>query len=97
VDDVVTANILSVINAQNKPQTINIGTGEQTSVIQLLQVIQSCLPNLEFLSPIHQPPRAGDVLHSQANIRKAESYLSYKPQVSLKEGIQRTIEWFNRQ
>lgn len=97
VDDVVTANILSVINAQNKPQTINIGTGEQTSVIQLLQVIQSCLPNLEFLSPIQQPPRAGDVLHSQANIHKAESYLGYKPQVSLKEGIQRTIEWFNRQ
>ena len=31
---------------------------------------------------------------TSANIEKAESLLGWKPQVSLEEGIDRTIEWY---
>jgi nucleoside-diphosphate-sugar epimerase len=96
VEDVVTANILSAANSGHKPQAINIGSGKRTSIIQLLQIVQSCLPDIPPIPPIHKPPRTGDVLHSQANIQKAEVYLGYKPRVTLRDGIQKTIEWFRR-
>lgn len=38
--------------------------------------------------------RAGDVKHSLADITQAAQVLGYKPLVSFKEGLERTIEWY---
>jgi len=44
------------------------------------------------LAPIHQPPRAGDVRRSQANIERARAELGYVPRVSFREGLAKTIK-----
>ena len=46
---------------------------------------------VEFL-----PARPGDVPHSQADVTLATRLLAYKPQVDVKEGLQRTLAYYQR-
>lgn len=40
------------------------------------------------------PARLGDVLHSQADITLARRDFNFRPHVSFKEGLARTLEWY---
>ena len=41
----------------------------------------------------HHPPRPGDIRDSWADLTKAERLLGYRPQISLEEGLRRTVEF----
>ena len=43
------------------------------------------------------PPRPGDILHSQADIAKAEKFFGWKPVINFPEGIAKTVAWYQRQ
>jgi UDP-N-acetylglucosamine 4-epimerase len=43
---------------------------------------------------INRDFRAGDVLHSQADISKAQSMLGYKPEYTISTGIEKAIVWY---
>ena len=43
----------------------------------------------------YQQPRVGDVRHSLADISRARELLGYQPTVGLREGLRRTIDWWN--
>ena len=40
------------------------------------------------------PPRTGDILHSQADVSLARKHLGYEPLVNYEEGLRRTWEWY---
>jgi len=42
----------------------------------------------------YDPPRPGDILHSQADISLARKHLAYEPLVNYEEGLRRTWEWY---
>ena len=42
----------------------------------------------------YEPPRTGDIRHSQADIALPEKMLGYKPLVHFEEGLQRTWAWY---
>ena len=42
----------------------------------------------------HAPARAGDVRDSLADLTRARALLGYRPAVSLREGLRRTVESF---
>jgi len=93
VDNAVYANILA-LTTNNKNcfgQVFNIGTGEQTTILELFNLIKNEL-NIS-INPIFSDKRIGDVPHSLADISKASSYLGYIPMVSFKEGIVKTITY----
>ena len=98
VDDVVAANLRAAITKDTAALGLvyNIGTGEATSLTTLYQTVKDVLagvrPGLKFLAPDYQPPRAGDIMHSVADIRKSARLLGYKPQLTLREGLQRMLE-----
>ncbi len=46
------------------------------------------------VEPSHEPPRAGDVRDSMADITVARALLGYEPQVDLEEGLRRSIEYY---
>jgi len=46
------------------------------------------------VEPVYEDPRPGEVRHSQASIEKARDAFGYDPQVEIREGLQRTVEWF---
>ena len=90
VKDVVKALLLVERNEKAVGEVFNVGTGKETSLLELLNTISSitgCLPPLRFL-----PPREGDIKRSVADISKLKT-LGFSPSFSLKEGLRRTIEW----
>ena len=53
-------------------------------------------PHLDGLRPAYVPFRAGDVLHSLADIEKARRLLGYEPSHSLEQGLDESLEWYER-
>jgi UDP-glucose 4-epimerase len=90
IDNVVSANLLAA-TTQTKltGQVVNIACGERTSLNQLLAIIAA-----ETGRDIHAnytDPRPGDIKNSLADIGAAHKLIGYKPLVSLREGLARTI------
>ncbi|UCC39926.1 MAG: SDR family oxidoreductase [Candidatus Aminicenantes bacterium] len=95
VSNVVEANFLAA-EAQNVTGEIfNIACGEKTSVNSLAKKINELLG--KDISPVHDEPRPGDILHSLADISKAKKMLKYDPLVSIDEGLEKTIRWFQEE
>ncbi|MDO8735666.1 MAG: cytochrome c-type biogenesis CcmF C-terminal domain-containing protein, partial [Thermoleophilia bacterium] len=46
------------------------------------------------VKPTYAPRRAGDVMHSHADISLARKVLGYEPVVPFEEGLKRTVEFF---
>ena len=51
-------------------------------------------PRLADARPVHGPFRAGDVMHSLADIGKARSLLGYEPTHTLDQGLDEAIGWY---
>jgi UDP-glucose 4-epimerase len=46
--------------------------------------------------PRHEPPRAGDIRESMADITLARSLLRYEPQVDFHEGLRQSVDYYRR-
>lgn len=95
VDDVAVANV-KAIEGKNCSKEINIGTGTQTSINELLSNIKFLI-NKNKIKPIYKGSKKGEVRFSSLNIELAKKELGWKPKVSLQDGLKRTIEWFKTQ
>ena len=91
VSDVAEATLLALEREDVAGKVLNIGTGRTTSINDLCEIFLAATGNTG-LKPIHESPRAGDIRHSQADIKKAKKLLGFKPRVSLKEGVKRLWE-----
>lgn len=90
VDDVVDANIQAMLSSAQG--VFNISGGTQVSLLELLDDMGRLLgkrPRPRFVAK-----RPGDVMHSLADISRAEEAFGYSPKVDLETGLRRTIEWF---
>ncbi len=91
VDDVVEASIRSIdLEGFN---IFNIGSGVETSILDLLNMISSILGQ-KNISPIYKPRRRHEIYRIKADISKAREILNWSPKVPLEDGIRRTIEWY---
>jgi dTDP-glucose 4,6-dehydratase len=76
-------------------QVLNIGTGYEISIGDILQRIIQWIG--KDISVEHDPkrfrPPKSEVRQLIADARKAEHILGWKPRIPLEEGLDRTIEW----
>ena len=80
VKDVVNANILAAMKKDLlRTETINIGTGTNYSVLELVDMIGD--------DYVHIPPRLGEAIETLADISKAKNYLNWEPSISIKNWI----------
>ena len=94
IDNVVDANLKAAHCPNPAGAAVNIACGDRFSLLQLLDALGQALgvkPDPDF-----QPPRVGDVLHSQASIEEAERILGFRPAVGFGEGLRKTVEYFRR-
>ena len=70
----------------------NIGTGIETSVNNLYQSMASLIGS--SLQPQHLPSRSGELDRSALDPTYAQEALGWHSNISLEEGLLRTIEWF---
>ena len=89
VADVVNANIRAM--ESDAQGVFNIGTGLETDLLTLGEMIQSCTGNSPAVT--FEPAREGDILHSCADIAKAESAFGFVPEYSLQKGLEETLMW----
>lgn len=96
VQDVVSAFAKALVTSfpPGLTLTCNVGTGKSTSILQLLEIMRSDFPSWQ-LEPNFAPARAGDILHSQADISQASSVLDFTPQWSIDDGLKVLIEHWN--
>jgi nucleoside-diphosphate-sugar epimerase len=73
-------------------EIFNVGCGDRVTVNRLAQTLKDIVDT--DTEPVHGEPRPGDVRHSQADVQKARDAFGYNPQVGLREGLRRTVEWF---
>jgi len=73
-------------------EVINIATGQAISLNELLSVMKNLVGST--VAARHLLPRAGDVRDSLADIAKARDLLGYSPSVPVRDGLQKTLEWF---
>ncbi|RIE08128.1 NAD-dependent epimerase/dehydratase family protein [Candidatus Cryosericum hinesii] len=88
VDDVAQANMLAM---RGPLDTLNIGTGVETSLNQLLAAFERVVGHP--VAREYAPARAGEVRRIALNAEKARHELGWKPSVSLADGLARTLAW----
>ncbi|MDD5557324.1 MAG: SDR family oxidoreductase [bacterium] len=88
VRNVAAANLLACEAPLRGGEVLNIACGESTTINELLRLVQEVLG--VSVPARRGAPRAGDVRHSVADIRRAGEVLGYAPSVGLREGLRLT-------
>jgi UDP-glucose 4-epimerase len=92
VANVVEANILAAEASGISGEVFNIACGQRITVNSLVHRIREDLGSK--VNPRHGDPRPGEILHSYADIAKAERLLNYRVLYPLDDGLQKTVAWY---
>jgi UDP-N-acetylglucosamine/UDP-N-acetylgalactosamine 4-epimerase len=100
IDNTVQMNILAAMTDTDEAtdQVYNVALNAGTSLNQLYQMIQDRLIEratvLSKNTPTYRDFRAGDVLHSRADISKAKAILGYRPDYNIASGLDEAMDWY---
>lgn len=91
VDDIARGTILGL-----EPlgfEVINLGGHECVKMIEMIRLLEEIIgqkAHIEYL-----PANPADMWANWANVEKAGRLLGWEPQITLREGMQRTVDWYN--
>jgi nucleoside-diphosphate-sugar epimerase len=94
IDDVVNALIAAATKPVESGSVFNIGSGEGVSVHGVVKLTLKLMGNLVQALFGALPTRSDEIMQMSADITSAREILGWQPQVSLEEGLHRTILWF---
>ena len=90
VDDAVNA-LMAALTAEGINRTvINVGSGRETSVIDLVSAIERVTGRP--INIITNAQKGGGVPRLQANIERAGKLLNFRPEIDLETGLRLTLE-----
>lgn len=90
VGDVVAANLLAL--AYPRAGIFNIGTGQETDILTIYRQLQAITGSP--LDPVHGPAKPGEQRRSALDSSLARQRLGWQPEISLAEGLARTVRAF---
>jgi nucleoside-diphosphate-sugar epimerase len=93
VDDLVSGLLAGAEVPEARGDVFNLGTGVQTRVIDLAEMIIKACRSTSTIQFAPRRPWDGSI-HREADISKAQATLGFAPAVSVREGIERTVDWF---
>jgi len=93
VDDLIDGICRLLFSNQHEP--VNVGNPNEMTIKELAETIIEITGSKSEI--IFNPLPIDDPKVRQPNIEKARTILGWEPQVSLDEGLSRTIEWFKTQ
>jgi UDP-glucose 4-epimerase len=90
IDDVVDALISAAMAANVNQQVINVGSGEETSMGQLIERISTTMKaRADVIYNSEQPGGIGSLV---ADLTKAKQLLRYRPRTNLVDGLRKLLE-----
>jgi nucleoside-diphosphate-sugar epimerase len=92
VDNVVDETLRACEASGASGMVFNGGTGARITLNQVVKLLEKIIS--KKLQVKYNPPRAGDIRDSQADIALAKNVLGYTPRVMFEEGLARTWEWY---
>ena len=92
VSDVASGVIAASTAAGVSGRVMNLAPGGRVSLNSLFEVLRDVIG--VDLEPLYGPPRTGDVRDSQADNTLARELLGFDAQVTVEEGLRRTVEWY---
>ena len=92
VKDIARGVIASIDNKDSNGETINLGSGVNTSVIEIAEILKRHYGSRSAIK-ITGDFRIGDIAHNKADITKAQKILRFQPMVSLEDGLRDFCSW----
>jgi nucleoside-diphosphate-sugar epimerase len=89
IADVVRANMLAAESDTAAGRAINICSGSETSLLDLLDVLRSIIPHAP--DPEFTETRIGDLPRSIGSPKLAEELLGFRAQTALDQGLKRCV------
>ncbi len=93
VDDLIAGIYALLLSATNEP--VNIGNPEEFAMIEAAKKIIACTKSRSTI--VFQPLPQDDPKQRCPDITKAKALLNWQPEISLDEGLKKTIPWFQEQ
>ncbi len=90
VDDVARANLAAL--SYGESGTFNVGTAHETSVNELFEKMRDIAD--VSISKEYAPAKPGEQQRSVLGIERTGRVLDWEPEISLDDGLRRTIGWF---
>ena len=91
VRDVVRANLVASEHPNAPGQVLNVCTGQETRLLDLVEVLYDLFPNA--LEAVFAEPRAGDIYRSVGSPVFTAQTIGFRSEVTLDEGLKETVAW----
>jgi UDP-glucose 4-epimerase len=92
VEDIARANILALTSPE-ADKVYNVGSGTETSLLQLWQALQDVTGAAHLAPTFHPPRKVNPVPPRLADTSRARKELGFVTEVSLEEGLRRLAAW----
>lgn len=92
VDDLIEGIYRLLLSDENRP--VNIGNPQEMTILELAETINQMLDNPEDINMLPEKRGEGDPQRRRPDISRAREVLGWEPEISLEEGISRTLPYF---
>lgn len=96
IDDVVKATILGIEKNEANFEVFNVGSGEQTRVLEVAETLRSFY-NADVEIKVTGNFRLGDIRHNYADLTKIKDKLGFQPDFTFQKGVKIFVDWVNGQ
>jgi len=90
VDDISKGILMSLKNKDAEGEIINLASGQPISIREVIEIVRDIV-GTGYPDYGKIPYRVGENMNLYANIQKAKKILDWKPEISIKDGINKTI------
>ena len=94
--DIARGVIYSIENEKSNGETINLGSGVNTSVIEIAEILKKHYASFSEIK-ITGDFRIGDIAHNKADINKARDILGFNLTIDLDTGLKAFCSWVEGQ
>jgi len=95
IDDVLELYLKTINKAEKfRGEIFNVGTGVETKISYIIDTIIKIIKSQSIVKWGENASRSFDAKKWKADITKTSHSFNWKPSCSIKEGLEKTIEWF---
>jgi len=94
VDDIIEAYLNVAALKKNPGKIFNIGTGKQTTIKEMADILQTVTGKTADLRWGAMPSRPWDTAHWVGDVTQAKDQLGWSSGVSVEEGLSKTWQWY---